>query len=117
MLQLQREQKLQLHKEEVGSCEKKSPGGWIRPLHTFACSFCQISCRIAGDWFAGCVPLACLGKDDDLRMMLKMLFWLGMGRDLVGLDVARLNPSDISMVRVSLMGLVFQQKQMRAGMN
>eukprot|EP00434_Breviolum_minutum_P012460 symbB.v1.2.010977.t2/scaffold725.1/size168906/3 len=39
-----------------------------------------------GDWFAGCVPLACLGKDEDLRMMLKMLFWLGMGRDLVGLE-------------------------------
>lgn len=28
-------------------CEKKSPKGkWIRPLHTFACCFCQISCRI-----------------------------------------------------------------------
>ena len=48
--------------------------------------------NFSGDWFAGCVPLACLGKDEDLRMMLKMLFWLGMGRDLVGLEVARRNP-------------------------
>lgn len=43
-----------------------------------------------GDWFAGCVPLACLGHDDNLREVLKMLFWLGMGRDLAGLEATHL---------------------------
>lgn len=37
-----------------------------------------------GDWFAGCVPLACLGQDENLRQVLQMLFWLVMGRDLSG---------------------------------
>lgn len=39
-----------------------------------------------GDWFAGCVPLACLGQEEDLRQVLKMLFWRSLGRDLSGVQ-------------------------------
>ncbi|CAK9052827.1 unnamed protein product [Durusdinium trenchii] len=52
-----------------------------------------------GDWFAGCVPLACLGQEEDLRQVLKMLFWRSLGRDLSG--VQALSPSSLdSEIRV-----------------
>ena len=35
------------------------------------------------------MPLACLGQDENLRQVLSMLFWLGMGRDFSGLEARR----------------------------
>ncbi|CAJ1427408.1 unnamed protein product [Effrenium voratum] len=38
----------------------------------------------SGDWFVGCVPLSCLGHDQELRRLLWALFWHRLGRELSG---------------------------------
>ena len=52
----------------------------------FAASKIEAAAHVddGGDWYAACVPLSCLGHDDDMRSFIWWLYWLRLAHDLSG---------------------------------
>eukprot|EP00439_Symbiodinium_sp_Y106_P075220 s105_g14.t2 len=51
-----------------------------------------VSADDGGDWFAACVPLSCLGHDDDMRKFVWQLYWLRLANDASGSQASAMEP-------------------------